>query len=63
MPGTWVVALVPMHPKTWNVLCMATLFLPCEIVLELDLILENALCMESPDLGGGDQMGMRNLKY
>jgi hypothetical protein len=32
-------------------------------MLELDLILENALCMESLDLGGGDQMGMRNLKY
>jgi hypothetical protein len=32
-------------------------------VLELDLILENAFSMESPDIGGRNQMGMRNLKY
>ncbi len=32
-------------------------------MLELDLILENAFCKESPDLGGRNQMCMRNLKY
>jgi hypothetical protein len=26
-------------------------------VLELDLILENAFCMEAPDLGGRNEMG------
>ncbi len=30
-------------------------------MLELDLILENAFSMESPDLGGRNQMGMTSI--